>query len=491
MSKRSKTITFPRVVAFMACGIFALMGSLVFLVKMFGSTVGGYPVPPAVTESHGELERTGVTTRAEPIFAIPRQGHERVSLLAKPTHETIERSDHTELGLAVGVKAWSDDDTVRAPVALSLVFDVSGSMEGQPLSDVKTAAINLLDQLEPEDQVSLVAYSSEARLIAPLTPVNEYTRSDLQATISGLRADGGTNISAGWELGHGQLVEAPHAATRRVVVLSDGQANEGIVDISTFASMTSRAMEQGVTTTAMGVGLDYNEDMMQAIARSGGGNYYFVHDTAPALAFDDELAMLKNAVSSRVQLRVKTTPQVPVARVEGFEWRERHDGSLEVELGALADGMRRDVLVEFQGVAHTEPVAMTAELVWYDDAGGSQKKSWAQTVSVGDEPIYNAEVLSRMRKIRTARALKEATTMYQSGQRESAARLLDRTVSANEQFVDLHDVDEDVFDRANEVLEDLAHDIRSYDPSSQRGKYMIKGSKFKSANVAVDSSVTF
>lgn len=486
-----RIFTLHRIVAVLACGIFAAIGSVMFFwYLMFGSIVPPGPAPAPRSTIHA-LQNDGVTTRAEPLFAIDRQGDEAISLLGKASHLSIEQGEREEMAIAIGVQAWeSSQQSERKPIDLALVFDVSGSMRGEPLMDVQAAAVALLDSLGPQDRVAIVAYSSDAWLVAPKTRLSASNRSDLKRKIQALNADGGTNISGGWELGYEQIQMRDRDSVRRVMLLSDGQANEGIVDIGTLANMTGTAMEWGVTTTSLGVGLDYNEDLLQSMARRGGGNYYFVYDNAPATSFDQELASLTSNVTSRATLHVEILGGPYVSRVEGFEWRAAPEGGIVIELGSLTEGMRRDVLIELEPVKVFEPVRIEAELKWEDRAGVAQVARWNQFIQ-NAETKHEPVVMSRLQKVRTVRTLTEATRVYESGQRLQAAKLLEEMVESNEDFVDEYDVDEDTFDRANDRLSSLAGQMREYEPNSRRGLYMIKGSKYESANVAVDSSVTF
>lgn len=487
MASSKPFITFPRVAALFACGIFALVGSVVF----FGHSLrGDWTPPPQVHQARADLEQTGVTTQAEPLFEIPASD-EVLAIDGRMTHTQIESGERADVAAAIGVRAMSSNsDTRRDPIHAILVFDVSGSMGGDPLWNVQRAAVGFLDRLEENDRVGVVAYSSDARVVAPLTSVSAANRARLTEQINSLEAHGGTNIHAGWDLAKRELDKASSRAIRRVVLLSDGQANEGITDIDELGRLSSLSMESGTTTTTMGVGLDYNEDLMQRMARSGGGNYYFVAGAEPAAAFDEEFARLTGTISSRTRLRVQMQPAREVRQVEGYEWRPIPGGA-EIELGALGEGMRRDVLVEFENAPNLGPLDVTAEVVWTSGQSAVHEQVWKEEIPVASENAFNAEVLSRLQKVKTARALHDATLIYQAGDRDEAARRLEAMVDENKRFVDEHDVEEEVFERANDKLGQLAGDIRDYDPASSRGKYMIKGSKFKSANVAVDSSVTF
>jgi len=479
-----------RSILYITCGVFALVGSLVFFSQLFG---GRSSAPPSTATALAALEHDGVTTTAKPLFEVPRTGNEAISIASRTSHTALERNRESAMALAIGVEAWERGEIQqRAPVELALVFDVSGSMHGRPLEDVKTAATSLVDRLDESDRVAVIAYSSDARVVQPLVAASDEGRQQIRQAIINLKADGGTNIEAGWTLGR-QALQGSEATIRRVVLLSDGQANEGITDIHILARMSSSTMEAGITTTSLGVGLDYNEDLLQRMARGGGGNYYFVYDTSPTQAFDTEFLHLTNSVSPRARMRLTTSEPVEIEEVEGFEWHRGPNGTWEIELGALSEGMRRDALVEFAARSYNRPVEIEAELIAFDSQGAevrARSKNEIHIMATG-EHRYDSQIMSRWQKIRTARALNDATKLYQSGDRHGPVELLEKTIRENEAFVDEHGVDEEIFERANDRLAQLAEDIENYDPRSSRGLYTIKGSKFNSASVAIDSQVTF
>ena len=109
----------------------------------------------------------------------------------------------------------------------------------------------------------------------------------------------------------------------RVVLLSDGQANEGVTDRPTLGRIAAGAADRGVRLTTVGMGLDYNEDLMELLAENGRGRYYYVKDAASLEGvFAGELASMQATVASATELQL--TPLcagVEMLEVFGYETR--------------------------------------------------------------------------------------------------------------------------------------------------------------------------
>jgi Ca-activated chloride channel family protein len=192
----------------------------------------------------------------------------------------------------------------RPAQAVALVLDRSGSMAGRPLAEAKRCAEYVVGKLRPSDAVSLVQFDNRVQRLWPAVPIRD--GKDLRAAIAGIRTGGNTNLHGGWVDGVDTLTHVPRAGLKRVILLSDGQANEGVTDADVIAAECAKWAADGITTSTYGLGNHFNEDLMVAMARAGGGNHYY-GETAEDLMdpFQQELELLSNLCLR--DLRIKAT----------------------------------------------------------------------------------------------------------------------------------------------------------------------------------------
>jgi Ca-activated chloride channel family protein len=190
---------------------------------------------------------------------------------------------------------------------LVIVLDRSGSMEGEKLNDARQAVIRLLDQVSPEDRLALVTYSNGVQTQSGLVPMNDANRRQLTSAVAQVYAGGGTNLGGGLKRGIDLLMRAPRRAERqrKVILISDGLANQGITDPIALGRMASAAVEHRFSISTVGVGLDFNETLMTAIADQGAGHYHFLENPQTfARVFETELQATRHVAAADVTIRI-------------------------------------------------------------------------------------------------------------------------------------------------------------------------------------------
>ncbi|HPB96111.1 MAG TPA: VWA domain-containing protein, partial [Polyangiaceae bacterium] len=207
----------------------------------------------------------------------------------------------------------------RPHLSVHLVLDVSGSMRGEPMDQAKSAAKALFDRLAPNDDFSLITFSTDAQVRVQNTRVAA-AKARVHGAIDEIEATGGTNISEGLRLGYAQAKSGgiPADAVRVVFLLSDGRANSGITSPQRLSQLALEAFQDGIQTSTFGLGTDYDGPLMSAIASDGAGGYYYLRDgqqIAPALS--TELDRRLDPAATAVEIRIRWSQGIDVLQVYG------------------------------------------------------------------------------------------------------------------------------------------------------------------------------
>lgn len=199
---------------------------------------------------------------------------------------------------------------------LSLVIDRSSSMASkQRLSFAKAAARHIIQQLSPNDRISVVTFDRHAQVLVPSTFVDD--PGSIIQTVQGIEVGKWTNLHGGWVEGGEQVNRHIYPNTvNRVILLTDGWASTGVMNRATITAHVQEMAQVGISTTAVGVGDRYNEDLLEAIATQGDGNYYYIN--APNQlpnAFDREMQALVATVGQQVTLDIQPQGDIEIADV--------------------------------------------------------------------------------------------------------------------------------------------------------------------------------
>jgi Ca-activated chloride channel family protein len=198
------------------------------------------------------------------------------------------------------------------------VLDRSGSMRGDKLDHARRGAIEAVRRLGAGDTLTVIAYDHEVSVLHPAGPVDAEAAI---AAIRGLKARGNTNIHAGLGTAADQLREyLSEDAFHRVVLLSDGRANNGPTSREAFQTLGRRLAGDGISVSTIGLGTDYNEDLMTALSGAGQGNAYFAGN-AEELAgiFQSEIGDVLSVVADEVVISIETAGGVRPLRLIGRE----------------------------------------------------------------------------------------------------------------------------------------------------------------------------
>lgn len=276
----------------------------------------------------------------------------------------VERNHHVHCMLEVTAPPVARAGT-RPPLHLALVIDRSGSMQGDKLRTATAGAAWLARHLSPTDQLSVVAFDAQAELIHPLQPVGA-DRAVLERALRGIQPGRATDLSGGWLKGVEQLRAVPGGnGPKKVLLLTDGMANQGVVDPSELAEMAHGAADDGVGTTTIGFGAGLREDLLRAMADAGAGNAHFAAtpDEAPAI-YNEECDGLAALVAQNLSVELRPTDEVKVLGVLNDAPAVSVPGGLQIQLGdTYAEETRRLVFELFVPELATLGVCTVAHAV--------------------------------------------------------------------------------------------------------------------------------
>ncbi|NBW43765.1 MAG: VWA domain-containing protein, partial [Sphingobacteriia bacterium] len=233
---------------------------------------------------------------------------------------------------------------------------------GKPLREALRCVMHIASHLTPKDQLSLVVYDDQVEVMVPLSEVSSV--SAIQQAVDMVHSGGSTDLFNGWLRGAEQLEGGTARAVSRVVLLSDGQANHGETRISHIQQECKAWLEKGVSTTTVGLGRGFNEDLMIAMADAGGGQQYY-GQTAEDLydSFDQELSLLQAMYLRGIALKLIPAPGVIVEmlsvapqhpdgtyKMNDLAWGAETWVGVRLHISPTAPGTLRDLLaVSFTG----------------------------------------------------------------------------------------------------------------------------------------------
>jgi len=228
-----------------------------------------------------------------------------LEVLLTPRKKVIANIPNEKFDVMLRLRAHENPniDLIRTPLAISIVIDRSGSMSGNKLEQAKFSAIDIVKRLHEDDRVSVILYDDKVDILLDLMPAS-VAKALIQTKLEEVFAGGSTNLHGGWLKGAELLAPRTNGKELcRVILLSDGQANQGIVDIDRICGQVSDLARAGISTTTVGFGLGFNEELMTAIAHAGQGNAWYGERVEDLMeSFDSEMSYLSRIVFKEVEV---------------------------------------------------------------------------------------------------------------------------------------------------------------------------------------------
>ncbi len=230
----------------------------------------------------------------------------------------------------------------RRPLNVALVLDRSGSMAAEgKIENAKAALRAVIDQLRSDDILSIVIYDDEVDVLRQAGRVGN--KQDVRRLVDEIQPRGWTNLGGGMVEGFRQARRnASERYVNRVLLLSDGLANRGVTDPGELSRIAAHERQHGVSLTTVGVGLEYNENLMLALSERGGGNYYFLESARDlASVLRNEFSKACGVLAQNAVIDIDLGLHIRVVDVVGCAFRTE-GARVSLEVGDVYGGERRE-----------------------------------------------------------------------------------------------------------------------------------------------------
>lgn len=358
--------------------------------------------------------------------------------------------------------------------AFCVVLDRSGSMEGKPLAHAKDATCVAIRNLRREDHFALVTFESTAQVVIPLQQC--LAKQQLIDLVNKLGPAGSTNLTGGWMLGRDELKKAPTEASRRLLLLSDGLLNVGIVDPVQVRQIVATGLEaDSVRTSSLGFGDQYDEKLLAELASCTNGQFYDADspEKLPAI-FAQELDGLQRLAVQNLRVRFKRLDFCESFQLLGdCPTLDLPDGRKEFAVGDLVSEEERVLCIALevlplpwvQGVpvVSLEGEKLAEVEILYDEIGaeGIVSKHHQQVVRVQatpnpDEVRVNETVVGWVAMQKAGLTIKRATDELSGGSPDKARSILQEALK----FLSEHGAKEQV-EPAIQMLNQLLRELEA------------------------------
>jgi Ca-activated chloride channel homolog len=239
-----------------------------------------------------------------------------------------------QLGFATNV---TEANFQRHPLNISAAVDVSGSMSGDKLSMVKDALNLMVDQLNEDDQMSLVAYGRRATVKKQTLTMNNIGKTRMKRSIDNLRTNGSTNMEAGMLLSYDLVKEEIEDTNieHRVMLFTDAQPNVGITEPGSFLDITRENADLGIGLSVFGVGLDLGAELSNVISKTRGGNSFFLDKTEDIeTLFNEEFDFIVSPIAYDLEVSLNLDSQTSFVESYGAP-TDQDNGSMDFGASTL------------------------------------------------------------------------------------------------------------------------------------------------------------
>jgi len=393
------------------------------------------------------------------------------------TDRPLIASDHATRHVLATIVAPEGKPRQRPAVNLGLVLDRSGSMSGDKIRLAKEAAVAALRRLDPHDRFAVVVFDDQVDVVVPSTTASRDAVDAAARMIQGIEAHGSTDLCSGWLRGCEQVGQALSPdVVNRVLLLTDGLANRGIVDHAEILRHAAELQHRGIHTSTIGVGDEFDEHLLGAMADEGGGHYYYVErgDQIPEF-IEREVGEALEVTLREARLHVGPAEDARVSPITSYRTR-REGNEWVIELGDLVS-LQELVLplrISFAPQALGRAGAGAVGLTFAIRSGGEKAAAeavlqWriASAEEVAAQP-RNRTVDRAVAQVYAAEARKEAARLNRDRDYTGAQARLERTSARIQEYAG---DDASLNDLARELERDMAAHAQRMEAAELKARY--------------------
>lgn len=414
-------------------GVAGLSWALAFLVPFPSPSV----VPPPATES----APTSLSNDLLPITTL-HYGNEVVEVEARLNRGHLSADADAPLFMDLELKGLGD--AAGGKLTTLLLLDRSGSMAGDKIEAARQSAERLLYQLEDGDRFGIVSYGSEVNVDLPLTTIDPLSRSVARRTLQRLEEGGGTHLEGGLATAF-RLLSGEDLRQRigRILLISDGRPTEGSKDIARFQKWAHDFRSLGVSISTIGVGCDYDAELLAALAEGSSGRFHDLRDASRlGRVLQDEIRHANHIVARQVYLRFPEPLRTWAKPALADQRAEKRHGPHDIWVGDIAAGETRHVLMQIE-IPQTIRATKTAvsfaapELVYrrparqVDESLSHASAAFLLTPSADfsyERDVSQKKVEAQATQMLYSQRLVEAMRQLEQGQMLDARRTLENEV---------------------------------------------------------------
>ena len=341
------------------------------------------------------------------------------------------RSNRFVLAEIKAPHAHRDETSRRPAVNLAFVVDRSGSMSGEKIRLAKTAVEQSIARLQSDDRFAIVVYDNQIDVVFESELATPGAKQRAMFALNPIDARGSTNLGDGWLRGCEQVARYLAAeGVNRCLLLTDGLANVGMTDRDELTTHASALRQRGVTTTTFGVGTDFDDELLQAMANAGGGNFYFIESEGQIVDHvTSEVGETLDVVARDVELEVVVPDGVIVETLSPYPFASLGDRGV-VSLGSMVAEQVVEIVLRLnfpygEVARETGAVLSLAARDALPDDGGSVALAWVYADGkTNDAQPRDAEVDRAVARVFAARARQEAAAANRRGDYDAAQKAL-------------------------------------------------------------------